>query len=69
MSDDVRAGLAVRRMTRADLARVLGASQVAVGKYVNGCREWPLGVFVAVAGVLSVDPAVLLARASSERAA
>lgn len=42
-----------RRMTREELARRVGVSKVAIGKYENGMRVRP-HVLVAIAGVLEV---------------
>lgn len=49
----VRALLAIRGMTQADLAREIGVSQSAVSRFLmgEGCPKW----LERVAGVLGVD--------------
>lgn len=60
LSASIRAHLAYRRATQADLAAVLGISQVQVSARMRGEVRWTVAELYAVAEFLEVKPVALL---------
>ena len=60
LGDEVRAWMARRRKTQADVGAVLRVTQSQVGKRLRGEIAWPVAEIVAVARFLGADPLDLL---------
>lgn len=61
----IRSELAARGIPQGALAAVLGLSEQAVSRRMNGTTDWGVSELVAVAGFLGVDAATLLPRVAA----
>lgn len=59
-ADNVRAEMARRRVPQIEVAQLLGLSQTAVSRRLNGGTDFSVRELIAVAGLLGVPASTLL---------
>jgi predicted XRE-type DNA-binding protein len=60
IASNIRAEVARKRMTNAQIAELLGIEQTGVSRRMRGEVQWRATELVVLAEVLEVDPGVLL---------